>query len=87
MTDPAANGDRAGRPAGPGRPAPPLPLVLSCVAGLVGFVLLVAGRVADSTALSVAGVVAGSGSLCAALYWRSLLISAYAAQRRDRPPR
>lgn len=83
MSDPAANGA-----APPGkRPSTPVPLILSCVAGAVGLVLLVAGAVADTTALSVAGVVAASASLGAALYWRSLLISSYAAQRRGRPPR
>ena len=68
-------------------PPPPVPLVLSCIAGAAGTVLLVAGAVAGSTALSIAGVVAGSLSLGAALYWRSLLISSWAAQRRDPPPR
>ena len=66
------------------RPRPPVPLVLSCVAGGVGLVLLIAGAVAGSTPLSGAGVVAGSGSLGAALYWRSLLISSWAAQKRGR---
>lgn len=70
-----------------GRPPPPVPLVLSVVAGVIGIVLLVAGAIADSTALSVAAVVAGSLSLGAALYWRSLLISSWAAQKRARPPR
>jgi hypothetical protein len=70
----------AGRGSGP-EGGPPAPLVLSIVAGAVGLVLLVAGAVAGSTALSVAGVVAGTASLGAALYWRSLLISAWAAQK------
>lgn len=65
---------------------PPVPLVLSCIAGAVGTVLLVAGAVAGSTALSIAGVVAGSLSLGAALYWRSLLISAWAARNQAQPP-
>ena len=83
MSGPEGNGA-----APPGaRPPTPVPLVLSCVAGLVGLVLLVAGFASDSTALSVAGFVAGSASLGAALYWRSLLFSAWAAQKRGRPPR
>lgn len=81
----------AGSGVGPARPArAPVPLVASCVAGLVGFVLLVAGAASGTAGLSVAGVVAGSASLGAALYWRSLLISSWAAQKaqeRRRPPR
>lgn len=72
---------------GPRRPPAPIPLTLSCIAGLIGFMLLVAGAVADSTGLAVAGVVAGSLSLLAALYWRSLLISSWAEQKRGRRPR
>lgn len=60
---------------------PPAPLVLSIAAGAVGLVLLVAAAVVGSTALSVAGVIAGTASLGAALYWRSLLINAWAAQK------
>lgn len=74
-----------GGPPGPAaRPRPPVPLVLSCAAGAVGLVLLVAGAATSEQALSVAGVAAGTGSLGAALYWRSLLITAW-AQRRVRP--
>ena len=61
--------------------------MLSCALGAVGLVLLVAGAILGSTPLSVAGVVGGSLSLGAALYWRSLLISAWAEQKRGRPPR
>jgi hypothetical protein len=50
-------------------------------------VLLAAGVAAGSTGLAVAGFAAGSLSLGAALYWRSLLISAWAAKRREAPPR
>ena len=71
---------------GPPPPRPPAPLVLSCALGAVGFVLLVVGAALDSTAVSVAGVVAGTLSLGAALFWRSLLISAW-AERRGRPRR
>jgi len=83
MSDPANNGVAAPG----GRPPTPAPLVLSCVAGALGLVLLVAGAVSGTSALSVAGVVAGSASLCAALYWRSLLINSWAAHKRGRPPR
>lgn len=69
---------------GPG-PSPPAPLVLSCLLGGLGCVLLVSGLVLGSTALAVAGFVAGALSLGAALYWRSLLISAWAEQKRSRP--
>ena len=70
----------------PGQPKPPFPLVLSIVFGALGFVLLAAGLVAGSTGLAVAGFAAGSLSLGAALYWRSLLISAWAAQKKARRP-
>ncbi|HEX2700989.1 MAG TPA: DUF3040 domain-containing protein [Acidimicrobiales bacterium] len=83
MIDPASNGDSPE----PRRRQAPVPLVLSCAAGAAGLVLLVAGAVSSTTALSVAGVVAGSLSLGAALYWRSLLISSWSAQKRGRPPR
>ncbi|MGI8684427.1 MAG: hypothetical protein ACR2MO_04950 [Acidimicrobiales bacterium] len=83
MTDPATNGGEA-----PGkRPPTPAPLVLSCVAGALGLALLIAGAVSGTAGLSVAGFVAGSASLGAALYWRSLLISSWADQKRRRPPR
>lgn len=90
MSSPVPNGATPHEPSGtlgPDRPRPPVPLVLSCVAGAAGFLLLVAGAVVDSTGLSVAGFVAGSLSLGAALYWRSLLISSWAVQRRGRSPR
>lgn len=64
-------------------PGPPAPLVLSCAAGALGFVLLVAGAIAGSSALAVAGFAAGTASLGAALYWRSLLINAWAARKRS----
>lgn len=82
MSGPEVNG---AAPPG-GRPRTPVPLVLSCVAGAVGLVLLVAGLVSDTTAISVAGFIAGSASLGAALYWRSLLISSWAAQKRGPRP-
>lgn len=67
------------------RPGPPVPLVLSIAFGVVGAVLLVAGLIGGSTGLAVGGFAAGSLSLGAALYWRSLLISSWAAQKRGRP--
>lgn len=71
----------------PERARPPVPFVASIAFGAVGFVLLAAGVAAGSTGLAVAGFAAGSLSLGAALYWRSLLISAWAAKRREAPPR
>lgn len=83
---PADGGDHAGRQA-PHPPKAPVPLVLSCATGALGLVLLMGGALIDNTALSVAGVVGGALSLGAALYWRSLLISDWAAQKRARPRR
>ena len=84
MSDPGGertNGSSAPPPAGP-----PVPFLLSCAAGTVGLVLIVAGIALGNKGLAVAGFVAGSLSLGAALYWRSLLISAW-AQKQGRPPR
>lgn len=75
-----------GPPARGPRPAAPVPLTLSIVAGALGVVLLLLGAVTGNDALPVAAVVAGSVSLGAALYWRSMLISAWGAQKRGRPP-
>jgi hypothetical protein len=72
-----------GAPPPPERP--PVPLVLSIAFGALGFVLLAAGLIGGSTGLAVAGFAAGSLSLGAALYWRSLLINSWAAQKRGRP--
>lgn len=82
------NGAERARAGGGGASPPPLPLVVSCAMGAVGLVLLVAGALLGSAALSLAGVVAGTLSLGAALYWRSILITAWAAQKQgqDRPP-
>lgn len=80
----ASNG-HGGGPAPTEQPRPPVPLVLSIAFGVLGAVLLVAGLVGGSTGLAVGGFAAGSLSLGAALYWRSLLISSWAAQKRDRP--
>lgn len=65
------------------RQSPPA-LVLSSALGVVGLVLIVAGIVMGATAISVAGVAAGSLSLGAALYWRSELIRAWGARHPDR---
>lgn len=74
-----------GAPPPAGRPRPPVPLVVSIAFGVLGSVLLVAGLIGGSTGLAVGGFAAGSLSLGAALYWRSLLISSWAAQQRGRP--
>jgi hypothetical protein len=79
------NGDGSG-PVPTEQPGPPVPLVLSIAFGVLGSVLLVAGLVGGSPGLAVGGFAAGSLSLGAALYWRSLLISSWAAQKRGRPP-
>lgn len=63
----------------------PPALVLSCVLGAVGLLLLVAGAMAGGDGLFVAAFVAGSLSLGAALYWRSELVSSWARRRRGRP--
>jgi hypothetical protein len=55
--------------------------------GVVGAVALVAGALFDSAALSLVGVLAGTVSLGAALYWRSLLITAWAEHRSGRSRR
>ena len=66
-------------------PATPPALVLSCAFGALGVVLLLLGAVVSSDAVFVAGVAAGALSLGAALYWRSELVSAWAARKRGRP--
>lgn len=90
MSTPEPAGPAGDDPAARPTPTPPpVPLVLSCATGALGLVLLVAGAALGSRALSLAGVVGGTLSLGAALYWRSLLISAWAAQKAQRrsPPR
>ncbi len=77
-------GNGAGEQA-PYRPPRPVPFVLSCVLGMVGLVLVVAGIVLGNTGLAMAGFAAGTLSLGAALYWRSLLVNAWAAQKRGPP--
>jgi hypothetical protein len=65
---------------GPTPPTPPA-LVASCVLGLVGAVVLLAGVFLDNVAVAVVGVALGSLSLGAALVWRSQLIEAWRRQR------
>ena len=56
--------------------------IVSCVFGAVGVLLFAAAAVGDVDALYFAGIVAGGLSLCAALYWRSLLIADWGQRRR-----
>jgi len=67
------------------RPPTPRPLVVSCLLGAVGVVLLVIGGLSGAEYLSVAGFAAGSLSLAAALLWRSELIAAHRAAKRSLP--
>lgn len=76
-TSPAEGGARSRTP-----PA----LAVSCSFGAIGVVLIVAGLVTSSDAAFLAGLVAGVLSLSAALFWRSELVSAWAAQKRSRRP-
>ena len=86
MSEGNGSESNGGQPAAPSRPGAPVPLTLSIVAGALGVALLLLGAVTGNDALPVAAVVAGSLSLGAALYWRSMLISAWGAQKRGRPP-
>ena len=65
----------------PDRPATAPALVASSVLGLVGFVVLLAGLLTDSTPVAVLGVALASLSLGAALVWRSQLIEAWRRQQ------
>lgn len=73
----------------PPRSRRPVAFTISCWAGGLGALLLIAGALTSTEAVSVAGFVAGALSLAAALYWRSELVSAWAARRAaaagDRP--
>lgn len=62
------------------RPTPPA-LVASCVLGLVGGVVLLAGLVTGIVAVVVVGVALAGLSLGAALVWRSQLIEAWRRQQ------
>ena len=56
--------------------------VISCIFGALGLALFVAAAAADVDALYFAGIVAGALSLCAALYWRSLLVADWGERKR-----
>ncbi len=56
--------------------------MISCAAGLLGAVLLIAGVVTGVDGLVVAGVASAALSLAAALLWRSQLIGAWHEERR-----
>jgi membrane-bound ClpP family serine protease len=60
----------------------PPAFVASCVLGLVGAILIVAGLFTGTEALALAGVAAGALSLGAAMYWRAQLIEAWREQQR-----
>ena len=51
--------------------------VISCVLGVIGLVLIVAGAVTSTDGFFLAGAAFGALSLGAALYWRSELIAAW----------
>ena len=63
------------------RPPTPPALVASCVLGLVGGVILVAGLALDVVAVTLVGVALAGLSLGAALVWRSQLIEAWRRQQ------
>ena len=69
------------RPAERPPPATPPALVASCVLGLVGGVVLLAGLFLDVVAVIVVGVALAGLSLGAALVWRSQLIEAWRRQQ------
>jgi hypothetical protein len=56
--------------------------VISCAAGVVGAVLLVAGVVTGVDGVVVAGVAGAAVSLGTALLWRSQLIESWRGERR-----
>ncbi len=74
-------------PTAPAKPPTPRPLVVACVLGAVGAVVLLVGVAISSEALAVAGVAVGGLSLGAALFWRSELITAWRAERGAGPAR
>ena len=63
-------------------PRRPPALVVSCVFGALGAVLLLIGFITASTPVLAASGAAGSLSLASALVWRSQLIDAW---RKDHP--
>lgn len=60
---------------------PPRALVVACVLGAVGALVLLVGAATGSDGVAVAGLAFGCGSLGAALAWRSALISSWRASR------
>lgn len=64
----------------------PVALALSCLFGALGLVLLVGGLATSTNAVLMAGTMAGTLSLAAALYWRSDLVSSWAARKRGGGP-
>lgn len=64
------------------RPARPPALVVSCVFGVMGAVLLLVGVATGSTPVLVLSGLGGTLSLIAALVWRSQLIEAWRQDRR-----
>lgn len=69
-----------------GPPKTPAPLLLACVSGAIGLVLIVVGIAASAEAVILAGLGAGVLSLSFALFWRSELVSAWAAAKRSQKP-
>lgn len=66
-------------------PAPrPAAFTASAAFGVVGLLLLLAGWLVDNDALFLVGLVAGTASLAAALWWRSQLVAAWRARSRRR---
>ena len=53
----------------------PPALTLSIVFGALGVLLILVGFALHSTAVDVAGTIAGAVSLLSALYWRSQLVA------------
>ena len=72
-----------GPEAPPPEPRPPTPpaLVASCVLGLLGGLILLAGLFLDTVAVALLGVALAGLSLGAALVWRSQLIEAWRRQQ------
>ena len=70
----------------PATPRTPTALALSCVFGAVGVVLLLGGLATSTNAVLFAGIGAGILSLASALYWRSDLVSSWAARKRASGP-
>lgn len=69
-----------------GPPKTPVPLLLACVFGALGMALIVAGLASSVVGILLAGLAAGVLSLSFALFWRSELVSAWAAAKRSEKP-